>query len=167
MIGISCHPFDAEKQDVLERPDVGILVRVRIQGYRFALFDQFSQLDSGGEVACLLGKTGVAAGSLDLRFEGIPQGHSSFDQGDKALRIEVDVGQSGKNPLHGENIDLVVHHSHFAACHRHQGQALQRVNQQVLKGRDLVDFTANPYDLASFTFYRLFTLITKHDVSSG
>ena len=92
--------------------------------------------------------------------------HGVVDQGDEPVRIEIDIGQGGKNGFAGEGVDGRVTDTDLGPGDRHLGNPLGRINEKVLKGCHIGLLAAYADLGASFAFGRLLALKTKHGDSS-
>ena len=162
VIGVGADPLDAEEQGVLQGEDVRVRRGVGFQAHRLGLLQHGFLVGSRRKGGRARGEIGLAARGLDLGLQTVPQLHALLDEFNEPLGVEVHVGQGGKRRLDGKDIDLPVADADLAPRHRHLGQPLQAVDQQVLQGRHFGVLAAYPLNGAPHALRRLFTLIAKH-----
>jgi len=162
VVRVSCNALDAEKQNVLKRPDIRVFLRARFQRGHGCL----GRKRVGGRLR-RKGNAGrffidCGAGFFGFVRKRVAQGGRFADQFHEAFRIEIHVGQRRKKRLDGKNIHLRIDNSRLARVRCHDRQAFERVNQQVLEGRYACVLSANARFHTPLAFCRLFALVTKH-----
>jgi hypothetical protein len=141
-------------------------VRVGIQGgdeiQGRALCFQSGQGVGRGKGGCRGAELNDAARCLDLGLQGFPQLDGLADQGLKAARIKIHIGEAGENRFAGETVNPVVNNPDLAAGVSHQAQALDGMGQEVFEACHGFIFSADSEHGASGSLGGLFTLVAKH-----
>ncbi len=132
VIGIGGDALEAVEQGLLERADVDVAIQGFDQIQGLALGGQFGDRAGRDEGGGCLGELGGAAGNPHLGLHGLAQLDRPLDQGDKAFRIEIDVGQGGKDGLKGKQVGGLVDNAQFPSFAGIEGQPLEGMDQQIL-----------------------------------
>ena len=164
VVRIRGHTPDPEGQDLLERTDVRIDVRIRTEAHLLALLDHLLPGGCRLEGGRAFGEVGLAPGRLHLYRQFVPQFHAPANEGNKTIRIEIHIGECREDGFAREDVRLPVFHAHFAAFHRTNGQPLDRIGQKILQGRHIRLLAAYAYLGAPFAFCSLLALVTEHVV---
>ena len=162
MLGVGGYPFKAEQERMLERPDVAVARRPGHQPQVLALLHHLGFCRCGFQGRAAFGEIRLSARRCDLPAEPVPQMDGLAHVIDEPSRVVVDVGKRRKKRVEGEYVDVVIYNAYFSAFHGKQGQALQRLDEQVLEAGYLMGFAAHAHHRASFTLGGLLTLVTKH-----
>jgi hypothetical protein len=166
VVGIGGQALDAVYDQFTQGEDVRVNGFIGFDAHRFALGHHTGLIGRGYESGRSVGESHIAAGRLNFGLERITVPGSVIDQGNKAGRVEIHIGQGRKNGFIGELIDGRVADIDLGPFHRHLGDPLYRINEKVLESRHLGLLAAHAYLGASFAFCRLLTLKTKHGFSS-
>jgi len=89
-----------------------------------------------------------------------------MDQPDNTVRIEIYIGQGGKEGFTSKYIYLPFIYPRLSSFHGVESEPLEGMDEKILKGGNIRLLSANPCNCTPFTFCRLFALITKHDFTS-
>ena len=159
VICVSRVAFDAVHGDLSHRVDV------RVDGEIFdaVQLTQFDLLVKGGWEGPVL--RGSRDGAIIIASQ-LPcfsaQANAFIDEFCYGLRVEVDVGDRGKETVDHEAVDLLVFGAFCAGFVGPEGNAFHGIDQQVLQGGYLGLLAADTDCSTTCSFGCLLTLVTKH-----
>ena len=162
MIRIGGHALDTVNQKFPQGEDVRVDVRGRPDADGFAPGHQVRRRAFRPKRGRPLGEVDMAAGGPDGLGERVSSTDRLTDQIDKSVRVEIDIGQRGKNRLADKAVGLDIDHAVFAPFNGDKRQSLNRIPQQILKGSDIGLFAADADFGTPFALGRLLALITEH-----
>ena len=154
MMGIRRQTLQAVCNHFAQRTHVFVLGRQHADACR--LFQHgFLRIDFEGHGV-------MPIGCSHFGFQHFPQGQHLFDLGFKRCGVKIGISDRHEQTFQHFMIDGAEFLDVEFAFNHDFGDALQRINQQILEFRHLFRFAADAANLAARPFGGFLTLVTKH-----